>query len=316
MITVNKEILSHPDFYEDFQRDICDMLEALMDSELEKEDADFDFIDECADAINAVRFGDLGAVLPVISRRDFIGKVGSVSGGIVKKLAAVCAAVALLIGINIYVEKTENYSIIGEITSYLSGLFNNEPLTVPETVTTERETTTEVATIIPQVITELALKTDERFKTEYTVGESFDKTGLEVYAVYNSRTSEKLCEDDYEIIVSPDFAENEGYETVTVRYAGVEERLEVRVLVGKETPKLTSIYSLFPEDFKFTADDINNISLNMMQVYAVYSDGSEIELDNGEYTVDYEYSENWFEKKVFVTVRYRECSCSFTVFEE
>lgn len=317
MITVNKEILLHPDFYEGFEKDICDMLEALMDAELEKEDADFDFIDECADVINAVRFGDFNSVLPVISRRDFINKVSSASGGKFKKIAAVCAAVAMVIGINAYVEKTVNYNIIGEITSYLSGLLNNEPSTVPAETTTAPETTTEaVTTALPQVITKLEIETDERFKTEYTVGESFDKTGLAVYAVYNNRNSHKLGENEYEIIVSPDFAENEGYETVTVRYAGFEKRIEVRILVGKETPKLTSIYALFPEDFDFTTSDIDNINLDTMQVYAVYSDGSETELTADEYTLDIEIEKNLIKEEAFVTISYEGCSCSFMVFKE
>ncbi len=315
MITVNKEIFTHSDFCKEFENGITEMLEELIDAEFAKEDADFDFIDECADVINAIRCGDFSAVMPVISRKDFIEKVSGTSKGIIKKVTAVCAAVAIAIGINAYVRNAENNTIIGEIANYLAGLFGEEPSTLPPETTTEISTT-EPSTTEPAVVTELAVEFGENFRTEYTVGESFDKTGLEVYAVYNTRSSEKLGEDEYEITVSPDFAKTEGYETVTVKYAGFEEKIELRILVGKKTPKLTSVYAIFPEDYDFTSPDIDNISLDMMQVYAVYSDDSEKELDKGEYTVDYEYSRSWFEESVYVTVRYRECSCSFTVFEK
>jgi len=56
MMTVSREILMHPDFMADLADELCESLEALIDAEFEKGDeADFDFIDECANAINAIR---------------------------------------------------------------------------------------------------------------------------------------------------------------------------------------------------------------------------------------------------------------------
>ena len=77
MMTVSREILMHPDFMTNLADELCTMLETIIDAEFEKgDDTDFDFIDECADAINAIRSGDSAQVLPVISRKDFLKKVG------------------------------------------------------------------------------------------------------------------------------------------------------------------------------------------------------------------------------------------------
>ncbi|MGN0573263.1 MAG: bacterial Ig-like domain-containing protein, partial [Acutalibacteraceae bacterium] len=60
----------------------------------------------------------------------------------------------------------------------------------------------------------------------------------------------------------------------------------------------------------------NNIDLSEMQVYAVYSDGSERELTADEYSVETEREKTLFKENVTVTVSYEGCSCSFKVFEE
>lgn len=97
---------------------------------------------------------------------------------------------------------------------------------------------------------------------------------------------------------------------------GFEKTLEVRVIESLQTKKLSSVYALFPDSFDFTAEDLNNVSLDGMQVYAVYSDGSEKELTGEEYSVSTEYEKNLFEEYVTVTVSCDGCSCSFMVFKK
>ena len=98
MMTVSREILMHPDFMTNLADELCAMLEALIDAEFDKgDDTDFDFIDECADVINSIRCGDFSAVMPVISRKDFIEKVSGTSKGIIKKVGYLCIiAVAIV----------------------------------------------------------------------------------------------------------------------------------------------------------------------------------------------------------------------------
>lgn len=54
-ITINKKILSHPDFSHDLSQTFCNDLNSLIDQELKKDDINIDFIDECANAINSIR---------------------------------------------------------------------------------------------------------------------------------------------------------------------------------------------------------------------------------------------------------------------
>ena len=76
-MTVTQAHLQHPDFTADFARREIEALEALMDAELEKGDAaDFDLIDACADAVNALRSGADAAVLPPTSHKAFMKAIG------------------------------------------------------------------------------------------------------------------------------------------------------------------------------------------------------------------------------------------------
>ena len=101
-----------------------------------------------------------------------------------------------------------------------------------------------------------------------------------------------------------------------IKVGSLEKTLEVRVIESVETKKLTSIYAIFPDDFDFTTNDLNNIDLSQMQVYAVYSNGDETELSADEYTVETEIEKNLFKEEAYVTVAYEACSCSFMVFKE
>ena len=90
----------------------------------------------------------------------------------------------------------------------------------------------------------------------------------------------------------------------------------MRIIETVETKKLTSIYVVFPDDFDFTANNLNNIDLPEMQVYAVYSNGDERELSADEFTVEAEIEKKLFEKNAFMTVSYEGCSCSFIIYEK
>ena len=79
---------------------------------------------------------------------------------------------------------------------------------------------------------------------------------------------------------------------------------------------LTSVYATFPPGYDFKSDDLKNIDLSGMQVFAVYSDKNEKELTVDDYTVEITDISTLFEKKVIVTVKYETVSCSFTVFKE
>lgn len=312
MMTVSREILIHPDFMTNLADELCDMLEAVIDAEFDKsDDTDFDFIDECADAINAIRSGDNSQILPLISRKDFLKKVGVKTESKFKALVAACAAIAILFTAGTQIEVEENVSIVQALSGIVSDFFTNvkqveDVTTQPVTTATEKE-----ASLI-----NISVETTPDFKTEYYVGEKFSNKGLKVFGEYDNGERMLVRIDDYTVEVSDSFGTEPKYETVKIIVDNFIQTLEVRVIESLETKKLTSIYAIFPDDFDFKANDLNNIDLSEMQVYAVYSNGDETELSADEYVVETEIERKLFEENAFVTVRFEGCSCSFMVFKE
>lgn len=307
MMTVSRGILMHPDFMTNLANELCAMLEALIDAEFDKgDDTDFDFIDECADAINAIRSGDNSQILPLISRKDFLKKVGIKTERKFKVWAAACAAIALIFTAGTQIEVEENVSIVQALSGIVSDFFTKVKQVEDATTTTEKE-----ASLI-----NISVETTPDFKTEYYVGEKFSRNGIKVFGEYDNGERRLVRIEDYTVEVSDSFGTEPKYETVKITVGDFTQTLEVRVIESLETKKLTSIYAIFPDDFDFTANDLNNIDLSEMQVYAVYSNGDETELTADEYTLDIEIEKNLFKEEAFVTINYKGCSCSFMVFNE
>ena len=311
MMTVSREILMHPDFMTNLADELCTMLETIIDAEFEKgDDTDFDFIDECADAINAIRSGDESQILPIISRKDFLKKVGIKTESKFKILVAACAAIAILFTAGTQIEVEENVSIVQALSGIVSDFFTNTKQI--EATTTQPATTTEKS---PKLIN-ITVETTPEFKTEYYVGEKFRQDGIKVFGEYDNGEKRLVRIEDYTVEVSDTFGTKPKYETVKITAAGFTQTLEVRIIESIETKKLNSVYAIFPEDFTFTAKNLNNIDLSQMQVYAVYSNGDKTELTADEYMVETEIERKLFEENAFVTIRFEGCSCSFMVFKE
>ncbi len=311
MMTVSREILMHHDFMTNLADELCAMLEALIDAEFDKGDGtDFDFIDECADAINAIRSGDNAQILPLISRKDFLKKIGIKTERKFKIWIAAAAAIAILFTAGTQIEVEENISIVQALSGIVSDFFTNEKQI--EATTTQPATTTEKS---PELIN-ITVETTPEFKTEYYVGEKFSQDGIKVFGEYDNGERMLVRINDYTVEVSDTFGTEPKYETVKITAAGFTQTLEVRIIESIETKKLSSVYAIFPEDFTFTAKDLNNIDLSQMQVYAVYSNGDETELNADKYTLDIEIEKNLIKEEAFVTISYEGCSCSFMVFKE
>ena len=314
MMTVSREILMHPDFMTNLADELCTMLEALIDAEFDKgDDTDFDLIDECADAINVIRSGDESQILPLISRKDFLKKVGIKAESKFKVLVAACAAIAILFTAGTQIEVEENVSIVQALSGIVSDFFTSEKQIEATTQpTTSTPTTSEK---LPELIN-ITVETTPEFKTEYYVGEKFSHNGIKVFGEYDNGERMLVRINDYTVEVSDTFGTQPKYETVKITAAGFTQTLEVRIIESIETKKLNSVYAIFPEDFTFTAKDLNNIDLSQMQVYAVYSNGDETELTADEYKLDIEIDKSFFKEEAFVTISYEGCSCSFMVFKE
>ncbi len=339
-VNISREVLMHPDFKADFREMLCKYLNTLIDAEFEKDDPDFDFIDECADAINEIRENLSGAVFPIISKKEFFEKLGLKTSRTPKITIAVAAAVMMLFAANFVIASATDYNILNEIKESLIELFikEKEETTTEKvsettteitktTLTTEADTTqattqpttekkAETTTVKTKTAEGIKVEFDDTFKTEYDVGESFDSGGLKVYLIYDDKSSTQIKENDYNVSISSDFGKTAGYETVTITHNGFKTEFKVRILNAKTTPLLTSIYATFQSGYDFTAEDIDNIDLSFMKVFAVYSDGSEKELNSDEYSVIKEDISTIFEKKVMITITHRTCISSFIVFEK
>lgn len=310
-MTISKKILMHRDFVLGLETELCNMLEAVIDSEFEKGDnADFDFIDECAEVINAVRFGEGVQLLPLSSDTDFINKLKVKSKLNYKAVIAVCAVFALIISAGVIIKNEYSLSVSEALSGFIYELFesNEKPSEIKETENNQTVLSTEPLRVIG-----IEIETTPEFKTEYYVGESFSKKGLKVFAELLNGERLLLDAESYTVDVSNSFASKAEYETVIINYCGFSESIEIRVIEGIKTSKLNSVYVVFPDDFDFAVEDAEKINLEQMQVYAVYSDGKEEKLNDDDYTAEFEMNKTLFNKSVNVTVMYQDCSCSFTV---
>ena len=310
-IVVNKSVLLGEDFTGNLEEALCAYLNNLIDEELAKGDeTDFDLIDEYAAAINCIR--ENGAdILPVISDRDFMKRIGIAPKSPAFKIAAIAAALAVVIGIGAVAAQGLPSEIARDVAKYFRELFNVyelEPVTeqIPETTTAKADESTTQRIKINRI----ELRFGDSFRREYYVGESFDKTGLEVVAL----TTEGSCTtDDYTVKFDSPFAEKAGEQTVTVTAYGFSESFKVRILNNEKTPILNSIYATFPEGFDFTYKGEPETVLGGMRIFAVYSTGEEKELEKGEYTVAIEETKLLFKKSTAVKVEYGGCTSSFTL---
>lgn len=315
---IRKEHFLHPDFEENFKSLMCRYLDSLIDEELTKEDADFDFIDECANAINAIREDFEGSVLPLISKREFMENAGfTKKNSFLRIVAAACAVVVAVTTLNTTVEKTTDINMLKSASNWVQNLFEHEFTTENSEENTTEKPETETAsqqTIIQAKKIELLFS--DSFKREYRVGESLNLNGLTVVISYSDNNSKKLSSSQYEISASPTFGAKAGYETVTIKYEGLEESFTVRVINTENTALLSSVYALFPDDFTFTSGDLAKIDLKDMRVFAVFSDGTEKEIFETDYVLTFDDFSDETEEKVMVTIKYKTVSCSFMIFKE
>ena len=312
-IVVNKSILLSEDFTGNLEEALCAYLNNLIDEELAKGDeTDFDLIDEYADAINCIR--ENGAdILPVISDRDFMKRIGIAPKSPAFKIAAIAAALAVVIGIGAVTTQGSPSEIARDVAKYFRELFNVyelEPITeqIPETTTAKADESTTQRIKIKWI----ELRFGDSFRREYYVGESFDKTGLEVVAL---TTEGSYTTDDYTVKFDSPFAEKAGDQTVTVTAYGFSESFTVRILNSEKTPILNSIYATFPEGFDFTYKGEPETVLGEMRVFAVYSTGEKQELEKDEYTVSITETGLLFKKHADIKVEYKGCSCEFALQE-
>lgn len=288
-IRFSKDIYNDINNNSDFIKEAETFLNALIDDELEKENPDFDFIDECIDTIDIIRNGEITAET-LLSKKEFINKItGKRNYKPLIGLVAAAAAIAVVFG-GMQIGHSE------EIIAKISRLTRNIPFFETVEPMTERS------------VASLKCSFTDEFKDEYIEGEAFDKSGIVVTAEYSDGTTENIPLSECNINYNESFGKNIGYETVTVEYMEVITEFKVRILFDESSVILNSIYAGFPEDV-----EIGKENLDKIQVYAVYSDGSERRLSADEYKITVESAD---ETTDIVTIDYKNCSATFAIEKE
>lgn len=297
-IKIDKRILNEILDENTLKNEIAELVNELIDEELLKDDPDCDLIDECIDILDNLVNDDYSNVIPFINK-TYKGRFSKKVWSILVACAVILAATVGTVAVGYTVEKIREQKEAEKTTT----------TTVTTTATTM--TTTQSTTAVFPV--KLILSFVSGFKDEYVVGEKFDPNGIVVKIEMSDGNVRVVSADEFEITTDKNFGKEEKYETVTIKYEDLTETFKVRVLRDEDTKVLNSVYAAFPDDFDFRTDDINNIDLAGMEIYAVYSDKTEEKLSEGDYTVETEILPDG--KTAMITVRHKTVYAQFGIRE-
>lgn len=305
-LKVTKETLNSIYDNAGFRAEVAEFINSLIDEELLKDEPNCDFIDECINTLDELENENYAKVIPFVKKHA--GKT------LRQKLISVAAACAILAAISfgaVAVSHTIEQKREAKTTTTTAQITTES--TTAERTTTEAATTTTKPTTQAAVPTGIRLRFGDGFKDEYYVGEKIDTSGITAIVSYTDGTERNVPLADCKVTTEDGFGTRERYETVTVSCGDASETFRVRVLRREDTKVLNSVYASFPEGFDFTAEDLDNIDLSGMEVYAVYSDRSEKKLSDGEYTIKTEKLPNG---TAFITISYEGVYTTFGIKEE
>lgn len=300
-LTINKTIINEILDEKTLKIEIAELVNDLIDEELLKEVPDCDFIDECIDILDNLENNNYSNVVPFVNK-TYKGRFSKKAWSILVACAIILAATIGTVAVGYTVEKIRE---------------GKETVTATPTTTTTTQsatqttTTTQISTAISPA--ELILSFSSDFNDEYIVGEDFDPKGIIVKVRMSDGKITLLSADEYEIITEKDFGKSEKYENIIIKYGELTETFSVRVLRDEDTKILNSVYATFPDNFDFRTDDIDNIDLAGMEVYAVYSDNTQEKLNKGDYTVKTELLPD--KKTAMITLEYKSVYASFGIKE-
>ena len=305
-LKLTKEILNS--IYDDtsFKAEVAELINSLIDEELSKDEPNCDFIDECINTLEELESENFAKVIPFVKKhagKPFRQKFVSV--------AAACAILAAISFGAVAVSHTIEQKREAKPTTVTQAV--TESATAERTMTTEAVTTTTKPTTQAAIPTGIRLRFGDSFKDEYYIGEKLDTSGITAVVSYSDGTEKIVPLADCKVTADDRFGTRERYETVKISFGNASETFRVRVLRKEDTKVLNSVYASFPEGFDFTTEDIDNIDLGGMEVYAVYSDRSEKKLNRGEYTIKTEKLPNG---TAFITITYEGVYTTFGIKEE
>lgn len=312
-------------------------LEEIIEEELSKdiEEMNAELIDDCCVAIENIQNvlnGEKTEKYEAFLGVERIIKQHNKKLKSVYVASAACAAVAVLCAITSV--KLTNQNAQGSLkpNSFLDDIFNIYEHSVTNPETTEKEQTTKAQADEPTTFinnektTDVSLTTENHvtevitppgvtkpipdvckirailppgFRTEYTDVSKINLSQVKVKVSYSDSNEKIVSIDECDVeIGKPD---KNGRTKITITYDFMYTSVYVNVRSEKEKNPVTlnSIYGNFNGGY----------NIYTMRVYAVYSDGTEKEIPEGEYTVSMVYSED-FDEDVAI-VEYGGCSFQF-----
>lgn len=289
-----------------FKAEVYNFLTSLIDEEVLKDEPDCDFIDDCVNTLECILNDDFSTVIPFVSRNKLHNhRVISILVAAAILLSAGIGAVA----VNYTIEKKKAETVTTTTATTVSTTSEKT------TASTSATTTTSTSKTVTLKCESLKLMfSNTVFKDEYVIGEKLDLSGVSVYARYSDGTEKNVPISECKVIADDAFGTKERYEVIKISYNGFSESFKVRVLRDSDTKVLNSVYATFPDGFNFTASDINNIDLNGMEVYAVYSDDSEEKLNKKDYNIKTEKMPDG--KTAMITISYEGVYTTFGIKEE
>lgn len=228
------------EIYDDksFKDELAELINSLIDSELQNEEPDFDFIDECVDVLLEVQGGNLAAAIPFIAGNKFKDEDRKRK---VLSVFAACAVVLSLsfgaVAMNHTAEKKKEEQKTEQTTPTVT-----EQTTTTTTTAASTKTTSTTSEIIKGKAVKLNLNFSSDFKSDYKSGEKFSLKGITVTVEYSNGAKKNVNINDCKIIKSKNFGESSFVEKVTVEYEGVRSSFFVTFsgnVTGFDIPRYT-----------------------------------------------------------------------------
>lgn len=328
MKTSLKETFMKNESYNDnlFYNSLIEELNKLMEDELSKnyEDINAEIIDDCCNAISTIyelQNGVAETPEKTVNINNVIKKYNLRSRRRIA-VSAACAAVAIIcVGATTFSFEAEKISegeivksAVGSFVMYLRGeeqttqQLTTQPSSENTTIIETQEQTSKAYYTEPPIVTELkdeitsiSVIIPPGFRTTVNSKEDISLAQAVLSVIYNSGKKEVIYITDemYEICEPSE----DGLTEIKICYKGVYTSLYMTVISDQEQNPVTinSIYGVFENSYR----------VEEMQVFAVYSDGTEKEIPKSDCTISVSEATVDGETKNFVLVEYENCTFRF-----
>ncbi|MCD8017105.1 MAG: hypothetical protein LUE97_04785, partial [Oscillospiraceae bacterium] len=150
--------------------------------------------------------------------------------------------------------------------------YSVEGYPVPREFTNDTSYVTEVQVVIDEDV----------LTTEYTAGQTFDDSGITIWAVYSDNTMKQLT--DYTVTPSGELTQEDTQVTVSGTWEGVEYSRTISISVSSNA--VNSIVISTAPNTLYASDEVDSFSVDGMVVQAYYTDAPDtaVTLDSDAYT--------------------------------